>query len=170
MARPPQRGRVSLRDTIDANRATLAGYAALAGKPAPDFGPNPIKKRAPAVPSGIKPERDVSAEIVEVLKTHLSVAWFARFNSGQMVSTDGDATRHTAFYKLYMPGEKVKSRGLSDFGGMLTDGRMFAIEAKREGKDATTDQAVFLSAVASAGGISGVCRSGEDARALLDAA
>lgn len=57
--------------------------------------------------------------------------------------------------------------GSSDIIGIAPDGRFLAIEVKTQTGRATDDQIRFIEAVRRKGGISGVCRSVEDALDLL---
>ena len=60
--------------------------------------------------------------------------------------------------------------GSGDIIGIAPDGRFIAIEVKTQTGRATDEQIRFVEAVRRKGGIAGVCRSVEDALALLSAA
>ena len=104
------------------------------------------------------------AEVFAVLRSHPDVAWFARMNSG--ASTDDD--RYVTFYRLYIPQQRVATKGISDYIGQLYDGTFFAIECKRRGvTKATEAQQAYLDAVRRNGGLAGVAQSGDDAVGIL---
>lgn len=167
-------GRPSLGAQRAAFQTQLDGLALLTGKPRLVLG-DPIKpkpQRAAPTPSQWRRENGpggTAEEIAEAIKAHPRVVWFARYNSGQQVETDGADRRMTWFYRLFMRGRKVRTRGHSDFAGMLNDGRFFAIEAKSENPDAkpTAEQADFLEVVRAGGGIAGVARCAADVLAIL---
>ena len=58
-------------------------------------------------------------------------------------------------------------RGMSDIMGALMDGRTLAIEVKSRTGRMRPGQEEFLASIRAAGGVAGVCRSVEDAVALL---
>lgn len=101
------------------------------------------------------PESIVLASVLAYLKLHRSVAWVQRVNTG-MGSFDG---------------RKVKFgfRGCSDIIGQLRDGRFLAIEVKAEKGRVTDLQQQFIDQVVRNGGVGGVARSIDDAKALLEA-
>jgi hypothetical protein len=103
----------------------------------------------------------------DLLRVHPRVSWFMRLNSGAV--QDGD--RYTVFYRLYLRGKPVRTKGASDYLGQLIDGRIFLLECKRPSvKRGTDEQHELLDACVSAGGIAGIVRSVEDAQALLEKA
>ena len=72
------------------------------------------------------------------------------------------------FYRLFAKGADVKNgKAVTDIIGMLTDGRFFAIEAKRAGEKPTEEQQWFISLVIAAGGIAGVAETWIDVEKLL---
>jgi len=112
--------RPTLRETIAKNQASMDLYAAMSGKPRVVFEapPEPVKRapRAkPAEPRGT--EADVMKAVHAFLRVHPRVAWFMRINSGAV--SDGD--RHVVFYRLWMRGLGVRSKGMADYLGQLDE-------------------------------------------------
>ena len=64
------------------------------------------------------------AEVFAVLRSRPDVAWFARMNSGASMDDD----RYVTFYRLYIPQQRVATKGISDYIGQLCDGTFFAIK------------------------------------------
>ena len=162
--------RPTLRETITRNQATMDLYAALSGKPRVELTmpPEPVKRapRAkPAEPRGT--EADVMRAVHAFLRVHPRVAWFMRINSGAV--SDGD--RHVVFYRLWMRGLGVRSKGMADYLGQLDDGRLFLLECKRPGlRKATAEQQELLDHCAVHGGLAAVVQSVEDVAEVLGAA
>ena len=103
-------------------------------------------------------------EVHAFLRTHPRVAWFMRINSGAV----SDGGRHVVFYRLYMRGARVKTRGASDYLGMLDDGRMFLLECKRPGlRKATPEQQELIDVCQLYGGLAAVVQSVEDVVEVL---
>ena len=68
----------------------------------------------------------------------------------------------------FMPAASVYGRrGVPDFVG-LWHGRFFAIEAKSSTGKTTKLQDREIERITAAGGVVGVCRSGDDARELME--
>lgn len=158
--------RKPLRETIARNQQSMDLYAALSDRPRVMLtAPPPPKPRAPRTPSPPElRESHTMAEVFAVLRSHPDVAWFARMNSG--ASTDDD--RYVTFYRLYIPQQRVATKGISDYIGQLCDGTFFAIECKRRGvTKATEAQQTYLDAVRRNGGLAGVAQSGDDAVGIL---
>ena len=159
--------RPTLRETITRNQATMDLYAALSGKPRVELTmpPEPVKRapRAkPAEPRGT--EADVMKAVHAFLRVHPRVAWFMRINSGAV--SDGD--RHVLFYRLWMRGLGVRSKGMADYLGQLDDGRLFLLECKRPGlRKATPEQQELLEWCAAHGGRAAVVQSVEDVAEVL---
>ena len=159
--------RPTLRETIAKNQASMDLYAAMSGKPRVVFEapPEPVKRapRAkPAEPRGT--EADVMKAVHAFLRVHPRVAWFMRINSGAV--SDGD--RHVAFYRLWMRGLGVRSKGMADYLGQLDDGRLFLLECKRPGlRKATPEQQELLDHCAAHGGLAAVVQSVEDVAEVL---
>lgn len=169
MSKPP-RGRLTLRETIAKNQAALDMYAAFSNRPRVVLRQEPEPKQRAAPGSDGRPlERDVQDPLIELLRVHPKVAWFFRVNSGQAVAQGSDGReRRTAFYRLYLRGEKPITKGLSDVVGQLVDGRMFVMEAKRPGVfKGTAEQEDVIAACRAAGGVAGIVQSLDDAVELL---
>ena len=159
--------RPTLRETITRNQASMDLYAALSGKPRVELTmpPEPVKRapRAkPAEPRGT--EADVMKAVHAFLRVHPRVAWFMRINSGAV--SDGD--RHVVFYRLWMRGLGVRSKGMADYLGQLDDGRLFLLECKRPGlRKATPEQQELLEWCRWHGGRAAVVHSVEDVAEVL---
>ena len=112
-------------------------------------------------------ESELQSAIIHYLRNEQlrgRVVWFARNNGGGTFDRTG---RWLWFYRLFLPGSKPASKGMSDIHGMLKNGRYFALECKRAGEKATESQQYFLAAVRAGGGIASVVRGYEDVRSLL---
>ena len=126
-----------------------------------------VKTRAPAKPTDpTQLEAAVSREIAGILNVHPKVLFAVRQNSG--AAEIGGVP--IWFYKW------IRTRNaeitLPDYWGLLTDGRMFAIEAKRRNWKGVSDkreqwQQNFINVVISAGGVGGFAVSGEQALEIL---
>ena len=119
----------------------------------------------PAVPL----EADVVRAIGELLAVHPKVLIAIRQNSGAASYEAASGKWAPVWFYHVLTSQPVT---ITDFWGLLRDGRPFAIEAKREGwKEPSTDrerrQWAFLSIVRNCGGISGFVRNVEEAQALL---
>ena len=154
------RGRRTLRETIQANQRSMDLYAAMSGKPRVEFDiPPEPKKRAPAKPSGEPSEADILRAIMSLLRHHPRVAQCWRQNSGTFAERNRDGSMR------YVRANT--QRGMSDIMGVLRDGRTLAIEVKSRTGRMRPGQEEFLATIRQAGGVAGVCRSVEDAVALL---
>jgi len=159
--------RPTLRETIAKNQASMDLYAAMSGQPRVELTmpPEPVKRapRAkPAEPRGT--EADVMKAVHAFLRVHPRVAWFMRINSGAV--SDGD--RHVVFYRLWMRGLGVRSKGMADYLGQMDDGRLFLLECKRPGlRKATPEQQELLDHCAAHGGLAAVVQSVEDVAEVL---
>ncbi|AZG12014.1 hypothetical protein ACUXAV_004907 [Cupriavidus metallidurans] len=107
----------------------------------------PTKRAARAKPTDPPSPRETKVLLacMELLEQHPSVAWVMRMNTGVAVYGEGDQKR---FVRFSIPG-------VSDIVGQLKDGRFFAVEVKRPGKEPTDDQWAFLQNVAQNGGLAG---------------
>lgn len=116
-----------------------------AGEPLPE---------APAPRTNNRPEAAALLEVLKALRSHPSVAWCERQNSGAY--KDG-----SRFIRYGWPG-------CSDVLGQLKDGRFLAVEVKSATGRLRPEQAAFLELVAAAGGVAFVARNCADvARALI---
>ena len=94
-------------------------------------------------------EADSLAEVLQALRTHDSVAWVRRQNTGA----------------AKVGGRFIKFGwiGCTDLLGMLKDGRLLAVECKRpKGGKLSTEQAHFISMVNQFGGCAFVATSLHD--------
>jgi hypothetical protein len=163
--------RPTLRETITRNQASMDLYAAMSGKPRVELTmpPEPVKraKRPAAAGAAAEPrgtEADVMRAVHAFLRVHPRVAWFMRINSGAV--SDGD--RHVVFYRLWMRGLGVRSKGMADYLGQMDDGRLFLLECKRPGlRKATPEQQELLDHCAAHGGLAAVVQSVEDVVEVL---
>ena len=155
-----ERGRRTLREQMLRNQQTEALYAALAGKPARELPipPEPVK-RGPRKPSTEPSESEILRAIMALLKRHPRVAQVWRQNSGTFAERNRDGSMR------YVRANT--QRGMSDIMGVLRDGRTLAIEVKSRTGRMRPGQEEFLQTIRQAGGVAGVCRSVEDAVALL---
>ena len=156
-----ERGRRTLREQMLRNQQTEALYAALAGKPARELPipPEPVK-RGPRKPSTEPSESEILRAIMALLKRHPRVAQCWRQNSGTFAERNRDGSMR------YVRANT--QRGMSDIMGVLRDGRTLAIEVKSRTGRMRPGQEEFLQTIRAAGGVAGVCRSVEDAVALLE--
>ena len=155
-----ERGRRTLREQMLRNQATENLYAALSGKPARELPiPPEPKKRAPRKPSTEPSEAEILKAILQLLRRHPKVALCWRQNSGTFQERNRDGT--TRYIRANT------QRGMSDIMGALMDGRTLAIEVKSRTGRMRPGQEEFLQTIRQAGGVAGVCRSVEDAVALL---
>ena len=155
-----ERGRRTLREQMLRNQQTEALYAALSGKPARELPiPPEPKKRAPRKPSTEPSEAELLKAILQLLRRHPKVALCWRQNSGTFQERNRDGSVR------YIRANT--QRGMSDIMGALMDGRTLAIEVKSRTGRMRPGQEEFLQTIRQAGGVAGVCRSVEDAVALL---
>ena len=154
------RGRETLREKMLRNQATMDQLAAISGKPRVllDIPPEPAK-RGPRKPSGQPTEAQILKAVMALLKRHPKVAQCWRQNSGTFQERNRDGSVR------YIRANTAK--GMSDIMGVLKDGRTLAIEVKSATGRMRPGQEEFLATIRQAGGVAGVCRSVEDAVALL---
>ena len=164
-----------MRQSLNAQRWLAAGAppekreiaaAAIAGMEAGQIAP--VRPRA-------KPrqlEAPVVAAIGELLAVHPKVLFAVRQNSG-MASYEAKSGKYAPvyFYKILTRSPMT----ITDFWGVLREGRMLAIEAKAPGfteprTDTERRQAAFLAMVRNCGGVGIFATSAEQvAEALRDA-
>jgi hypothetical protein len=155
------RGRETLREVMLRNQAAMDQLAAISGKPRVllDIPPEPVK-RGPRKPSGQPTEAQILKAVMALLKRHPKVAQCWRQNSGTFQERNRDGSVR------YIRANT--QRGMSDIMGVLKDGRTLAIEVKSATGRMRPGQEAFLATIRQAGGVAGVCRSVEDAQALLE--
>jgi hypothetical protein len=149
--------RLTLRETIESNRQALTFMAALAGKPQPVFDETLLKPkqvRAPAKPSIHPTEAQILKTILKYLRLHPRVAWVCRINSGTFAEDDRFIQSNS-------------QRGMSDILGMMSGGKLFAIECKSRTGRLLPHQDDFLCLILQGGGLAGVARSIEDVDKIL---
>lgn len=159
----------TLNETIRINEKALRGLCMLGGKPIPEGFDTPaveVKPRSVVNPSDPHDlEASVMREVASVLAKHPKVLFAIRQNSGSMEVESNGNKMPIWFYRWARSRESMT---LPDYWGLLTDGRMFALECKRrnwikptgerEGK-----QLAFLLTVRYARGIGEFVTCGEDA-------
>ncbi len=139
----------SLKDTLRANDRAIRGLALLSGRDVPPELLNNVPDAKPrTAPRDL--EGPVVKAISELLAIHPKILFATRQNSGAA----GEFS-HIKFYRILTHGKEIT---ITDFWGILHDGRPFACEAKAPGfKEPRTDrefaQANFLSMVRNAGGV-----------------
>lgn len=122
---------------------------------------------------GIAPvlEGEVIRAVSQLLAVHPKILFACRQNSGQAsYEAKTGVYAPVAFYRLL---RKPEDMTIVDFWGLLSDGRMYALEAKRENwKAPTVDrehrQDAFLEMVRSIGGIGAFVRSADEAKAAIE--
>ena len=155
----------SLRDTLLENQRGLDHYALLYGKPQTQH--IAVKPKREIVNHSPKDELEgaVISECIDVLTVHPRVLFAVRQNSGAAFLTGRDGKDMPVwFYKIIKSPEKIR---IIDLWGLLTDGRMFAFEAKRRSWTKPTDQRefeqwAFLTMVSNSGGIGRFVTCAED--------
>lgn len=155
-----RRGRISLRERLERNHATLSFYAKGAGKPPP---PKPAllvameeraARRRPRSASGRPLERDVLKAVIQALKLDRRVSSVERNQSG--VFQDGER---------YI---RVGTRGKLDLTVYLKDGRYAELEVKRDARTKPEEhQLRRIEAIRRDGGIAGWCYDVPSALAVL---
>ena len=96
-------------------------------------------------------ESEVQKACLDLLKIHPKIAWVHRMNVGGMTRT----YRKRGVNEVGERYIRFAFKGCSDIIGQMRDGRFFAWEVKRPGKQPTTDQQAFSDAVNGAGGVAG---------------
>ena len=101
-----------------------------------------------------RPEAAALVEVLKVLRNHPAVAWCERQNSGA----------------AKVGGRFIRFgwRGCSDLLGMMTDGRLLAVECKAKGGRLRPEQAAFHDLVRRFGGVAFVARDCRDVFRVLD--
>ena len=174
-ARKPMRFKPSLKQTYADTAKGMAIWSAASGKPTPAGfeapAPTPVKARQQK-PKSPTAEASVMTDIADVYKNHPNILFAVRQNSGS-----AERNGVPVWFWKWMRRNGVEMT-LTDTWGMLLDGRMFAIEAKRPGWKGVgtgdSEQAVkerrqqnFINVVKVGGGVGGFVTSAEDAIAIL---
>jgi hypothetical protein len=158
----------SLRDITAKNYKGEKGWAIAYGvKVRDDLAPVSEKRTHTKQMSDNDRENEVLREVAQLLSVHPKVLFAVRQNSGMAYN---EAKAPIYFYRWVK--SKVKMR-ISDFWGMLTDGRMFALECKnrtwtKPSGARELEQQAFLDAVKNAGGVSGFVTSAEQAQRIIE--
>ena len=100
-------------------------------------------------------ERPILYAVLRGLRAHPCVAWAVRMNSGVARMAEGGNAERSRVVQFAFAG-------CADILGQLRDGRLLAVEVKREGEHPTPEQAAFLHTVLSHGGIAFVARNTDD--------
>lgn len=145
-----------LREVRRENQSAHKFYGAMYGKP-PMIDEH-VKPKREIVNHSAKHELEASviADISKLLAHHPKVLFACRSNSGAAYMTGRDGKEMPVTFNRIIRSP-VQMR-ISDFWGILTDGKTYAIEAKRRNWTKPTDQreheqAAFLQMVRDAGGI-----------------
>jgi hypothetical protein len=102
-----------------------------------------------------------------LLAHHPKVLFAVRQNSGMSQNASGTPIW---FYRWVRSRTKMR---VTDFWGLLTDGRMFALEAKNRlwkapSGEREMEQQAFLTAIREAGGVAGFVTSAEQAQRIIE--
>ena len=161
----------SFKQTVADNEQAIRNLCVAAGKPIPaEFAAKPVappKPRKPATASDPHElEASVQREVFSVLAKHPAVLFAVRQNSGAAMSGNVPIW----FYRWARRNGVEMT--LTDFWGMLRDGRMFCMECKKRSWKKVTgtremQQSNFIDVERSAGGVGGFVTCAEDALALL---
>ena len=163
--------RPGLRQTLTANAAYLGAMSPDGVLPA-DLQASlertmPAPKKSRAAPRAL--EAPVVAAISELLAVHPKVLFACRQNSG-MASYEAKSGKYAPvfFYRILTHNTLT----ITDFWGILRDGRMFAIEAKAPGFKRPSGerefrQAAFLQMVSNCGGIGIFATSADQVAEIL---
>ena len=161
---------------MELNAKAMRGLMALSGKTMPPELEAPVRKavkpRATVNPSDPHElEASVMREVADVLSKHPKVLFAIRQNSGSMEVESNGKKMPIWFYRWARSREKMT---LPDYWGLLTDGRMFALECKRRNWTKPTGeregkQLAFILTVKYAGGVGEFVTCGEDAIKCLSA-
>jgi hypothetical protein len=145
----------SLREAMAESETGMAFYARLAGKPVTE---SKIKPKREIVNRSQSEDLEsaVMSEVRDVLLAHPLVLFAVRQNAGTAFRRDEKGREiPVAFYKFLSKDMPMR---ISDYWGMLKDGRLFAFECKRRNWEKPADQREneqknFLDAVKSGGGV-----------------
>ena len=168
----------SLQDTMEANAKAMRGLCALSGKPMPPELEAPVReakkvRAAPIKHNTDQSEGSVMTDIADVYHHHPNILFAVRQNSGA-----AKISNVPIWFWKWLRRNGVEMT-LTDTWGLLSDGRMFAIEAKERGwKSVGTGetakavrerkQQAFINVVKSGGGVGGFVTSAEEAIEILN--
>lgn len=161
----------SFKQTVADNEQAIRNLCVAAGKPIPaEFAAKPViapKPRKASVASDPHQlEASVQREVFSVLAKHPRVLFAVRQNSGAAMSGNVPIW----FYRWARRNGVEMT--LTDFWGVLRDGRVFAMECKRRDWKRVSgtremQQQAFIDVVKSAGGVGGFVTNAEQALAIL---
>ena len=164
-----------MRETLAANEAALKAMSPTGelGPMQEQFDRNRLPPKRAHKRTGEPVEADVLRAVGELLAVHPQVLLAIRQNSGSLPYQDSTGRLIPIwFFKIVKAPHKIR---LSDYWGLLKDGRMWAIECKRptwkglkDGRE--LEQDFFLSLIRHAGGRAGFARSVDEAQSILDGA
>ena len=161
-------------------RRNVAYVEAMAGREIPELRKNlpplPQKRSRIVRPVDGKPvvplEADVIRAVGQLLAVHPRVLYALRMNNGAASYETSSGKWAPVWFHLWV--RSPEECRMVDFYGATKNGRIIALECKRESFTQPTDQrereqAAFLAVVRNAGGIGGFVRNADEAKALLDA-
>ena len=164
----------SHKQTVAEHEKAIRWMCQMGGKPIPpEFAEKSAapaataKPRKPPTPTDKNDlEAAVQREVFSVLAKHPAVLFAIRQNSGMAMSGDSPVF----FYRWAR--RNGLDMTLTDFWGVLRDGRMFALECKRRDWKRVSgareiQQQAFIDVVKSAGGVGGFVTCAEDVLSLL---
>lgn len=166
--------KLSIQDIREANAKAMRGLMDMAGKPMPPELEAPERKatRSATVNHSDANELEASVmrEVGHLLAVHPAVLFAVRQNSGAMQVENSGKTSPIWFYRWARSKTKMR---ITDYWGMTTDGRMFAIECKRRNwtkpsGEREGEQLAFILTVKYAGGRGGFATSVEHAKLILE--
>ena len=138
--------RKPLRETLAENSKAMEQLAKLSGRETPQgykaltsHELKPKRERAAPKPTGVPLEADVSKAVSQYLAMHPKVKFAVRQNSGAATMTGKGGAQIPIWFYRFAARKGVEMR-ITDYWGLMTDGRMFAIEVKRPGWSKPTDQ------------------------------
>lgn len=161
----PRSTKKLLRDTLRENQRGLDHYALLYNKPQTQHIAVKPKREIVNHTDASELEASVINEVSSLLAKHPAVLFAVRQNSGAAFLKGRDGKDMPVwFYRCITSPEKMR---ISDFWGILRDGRMFGFECKRRDWTKPTDkrefeQWAFLTMVSNSGGIGCFVTCAED--------
>lgn len=134
--------------------ATTLRVAPIRTCPAPAAGTDLLGDEIQTPRTNSRHEAAALVEVLKALRTHPTVAWAERMNSGA-------AKVGGRFIRFGWPG-------CPDVLGQLKDGRLLGVEVKAQAGRLRPEQAVFLERIRGAGGVAFVARDLRDVRRELN--